>query len=181
MKSIVLPLIVFLLAFGASLVGVLAATGNLNKAALDKMLGKTPPPAPKEEAPDELDAFAAALKEKEQQITTEQKRVDEEKRRLRIAQDDMSELTKRMEQLLQQITQAKEESDKIKETRTLQAAQTLAGMDPKKAAAVLNEWPADRAAEVLRNVKDKDRSKILDQMDPAQAAQVLENLKSTTL
>lgn len=180
MKSIVIPVIVFLLAFGASLVGVLAATGNLNKAALDKMLGKTEPAA-KEEAPDELDAFASALKEKEQQITNEQKRVDEEKRRLRIAQDDMSDLTKRMEQLLQQITQAKEESDTVKETRTRQAAQTLAGMDPKKAAAVLKDWPAERAAEVLRNVKDKDRSKILDQMDPAQAAQVLENLKSTTM
>jgi len=178
MKTIVIPLLVFLLAFGLSLAGVLAATGNLNKESLGKMFGSQQPAPLSEDVPDETDAFVLQLKENEKRIADEQKQLDEQKKRLRIAQDDVTQMTSQIEKMLQELEQMKGEVDKNRDARIEQAAKTVANMDPKKAAAALKDWPADRAAEVLRTVREKDRAKILDQMDPTLAAQILENIKN---
>lgn len=177
MRFVLIAGLVFVLTFAASLAAVLAATGNLNADALNRILGRGGAPAPAGEQADELDAFAVALKQREQELTAQRKQLDEDKKRMRMAQEDLDELTKRLDQLLQQAAAFKQESDKTQETRLQQAAETLAKMDPKKAAAALADWPADRIAEVLRNVKEKERAKILDQMDPNQVAMVIDSLK----
>lgn len=178
MKFILLILIA-VLTFALALVASLAATGNLSKEAIDKLLSGKKEEAPveaKAEPLDDVDPIARALKERDDQLKQREAKVTEDEQRLKIEQQDIEGLRNELQQALQQIAERVNATEQGDEEALTKLSKTLSAMRPKNAADAITGLSPEKAARVLRLMKEKDSGKILDSMSIEQRALVMRSL-----
>jgi len=178
MKFILLIMIA-ILTFALALIGALAATGNLSKEAVEKMVGtkkEAPKTEEKVEPQDDVEPIAKALKERDEQLKQREAKVTEEEQRLKLEQQDISELRTELEQTLKQIMEHINTTDQGDEEALTKLSKTMAAMRPKNAADSIVGLAPEKAARVLRMMKEKESGKILDSMAPEQRALIMRSL-----
>lgn len=177
MKAI-LYLLLALISFALTVVGMLAYTGDLNKEGLDKLMGWNQPEAPIETKPepDELSEMAKALQERENELDAREEDLGKQQQRLNETQDQMEELRNNLKDLIAQLTQSVDTIDADTQARLQDVADSLAGMKPDSAALVLEEYPPNQGARLLQLIDERARGKILDKMNEKKAAEFLQAL-----
>jgi len=171
----------FLLAvasFLLTLLGAMAATGNLSGEQLSKIFAKeeATPVAPLEK-PDDLDPILRALSKREEAIKGREAELREWEERLKLRERDLEELGDELRQAHTQFVASLDEADADYALRIEEASKTLGKMKPKNAAEVLKEWPPEDGARILMGVDERNRGKILDELDPDRAALFLRALQ----
>ncbi len=177
MKAI-LYILLALLSFALTVAGMLAMTGDLNKAGLEKLLGRNQPEVSAETAPepDQLSEMAKALQEREEAIKAREDDLEIQQQRLNETQDQMEELRNNLKDLIAQLTQSVDTIDADTQARLQDVADSLAGMKPDAAALVLAEYPPEQGARLLQLIDERARGKILDKMNEKKAAEFLKAL-----
>ena len=105
MLKLVGMVVLFLIAFASTLVGLLAATGNLSQESLDALLGKAPDkPSSQTEAQD-LDSLTMQLKAERQRVEERQEELDQQEKRLKMLQRDIEERRTELASLLDEVKQ----------------------------------------------------------------------------
>ncbi len=174
--------LVMILAFAGTLAMVLALTGNLNAEGFDRIVkGPPPPPENPDEAPDGLLDIASALNERERNLEEEKKAVQLERKQLEMLQRQNAELRAELQQVVDQLKLTLDTADADQQARVQAAADTLAAMDPKKAAPALSEWSPQQVASILLLMDEDVRGSILNAMDskegPSKAGIILDELQ----
>ena len=172
---IVVPLVTFLL----TLVGLLAMSGNLTADSLAKILGTAPAPvaAAVDEPKDDLVGYAAELKKREDELAEREAQLQKDEKRLFEAQSQMEELRGALQQMLLQISQSADETEATRSQRLTSVAESLGGMKPAQAAKALEGWNPQDGAALLRLIDERARGKILDSMDPEKTTAFLQAMK----
>ncbi len=183
MKLVALVL-VMILAFAGTLAIVLAITGNLNAEGINRIVsGPPPPPENPEDAPDGLLDVAAALNERAMKLDEEQKALQQERSQLESLQRQNAQLRTELQQLVDQLLLTLDTADEDQQARIQAAADTLAAMDPKKAAPALSEWSPEQVASILLLMDEDVRGGILNVIDsgdgPSKAGIILEALQQS--
>ena len=178
MKGIAYFLVLALLPFALTLVGMLAYTGNLNKEGLDKLLGRNQPEVAVETAlePDDLSETAKALHEREEAIAARERDLEQQQQRLSETQSQMEELRGTLEELIAQLTKTADTIDADEATRLQDVAKSLGGMKADQAAILLEEWTPEQGARLLQLIPERSRGKILDKMNEKIAADFLKEM-----
>ncbi len=187
MKFTLLIGLIFLLAFVGTIVGVLSATGQLNKETFQKLLPGQKPETVAAEEPkeDDLSVYSREMKEQKRVLEEKQKQVQEREQRLVTVQTDIERLLGKFE-AANAASQPPPVDQKTKENEIAglkRMADTLVAMDDSKAAAILQTYLPDRAreaAKLLNSLPDeKKRARILSKIDePKLQATLLEELKN---
>ncbi|MBP8129600.1 MAG: hypothetical protein KA184_08450 [Candidatus Hydrogenedentes bacterium] len=183
---VLLYIVIAVLSFLAVLAGAMAATGLLNAASFERLLGR----APEEPAPlaqpaaspeDSLSGLARRLNEREEALV--QRETDLKRREAEFSQRNAAllQLQTSLEERLKEVKSVLEQSDAEEQLRRKTTATTLELMDPKKAAERLNGLPPEEVAAILRLVKDKQRAKIVEQVTPDEATRILRLLQEPPL
>lgn len=183
MKLIAL-VFVAILAFAGTLALVLALTGNLNAEGFDRIVkGPPPPPDDPGDAPDGLLDVAGALNERAKKLDEEKKALQRERKQLEMLQRQNGELRAELEPLIGQLTLMLDTADEDRQERIQAAADTLAAMDPKKAAPALEDWSPEQVATILLLMDEDVRGEILNVIDsddgPSKAGMILEALQQS--
>ena len=177
--KIAILLVLALLSFGLTLVGMLAVTGNLTPEGLDRIMGRSAPaPVLKQEAKDDLDPILKTLNERAETLKKREQELDEREKQLAIRERDIEGMLDELKLTHTQFTESLDKADTDYAANLKIASESVAGMKPKGAAEVLADWPPDDAAALLRGVPERQRGKILDEMDPQDAAAILESLRA---
>lgn len=167
-----------LIAFVATIVAALAATGNLNKESLMRLSGKEEVVA---EAPaeskDDLSPLLKALKEREEALNKREEDLKRKEDLVAIQQKDLDNLKAELDETLEQVKASLQEADASRDERLTEVAKSFEAMKAENAAAALESWPTEDAADILQRVKEKGRGKILDKMEPAKAAMILKTIQ----
>lgn len=167
--------ILALVLFSGTLVGMVALTGNLNKAGLDRVMGKDELPV---ETPaveeDEVAVLARGLKERETALNKRKAILDEREQRIEQRRLELVTLLEDATEIQNTIDESLEATDADHEERLMDVASSLATMKAANAAAILDGWPSSaEVATILRKVEEKKRGKMLDAMDLKRATEVL--------
>lgn len=179
MAKILVALLLALLAFVGTLLGALAATGNLSKEGFDKILnrGEPEPAAAGAASQEQLDPLLKAIEERETRLKEKAEALEKRAEQLDIRERDLEELREELQRVYTQFTESLDQADATHEERLRDVAKSLAGMSPENAAQVLQEWPPSEAARILRDVDEGDRGDILDEMEADKAALILRALQ----
>ncbi len=182
MIRIVLLVVLALLAFVLSMVGALAATGNLNAEALQRLTtGAAAPPEALGPAT-ALGPLARQLQEKEQQLNQREQELALREQQLDARMRELQQLQSQLEQLDSELEDKLTTGDAESAQRQKTVANTLAEMRASNAAERLEGLPIDEIASILRLIEDEgDRAKIIEEMEPATATQVLRALQAPAI
>lgn len=177
-------LLMAIIAFVGTLAIILALTGNLNSEGLARIMNGPPPPLEDPgEAPDGLLDVASALNERAMKLDEEQKALQEERKQLEMLQRQNGELRTELQQLITQVELMLDTADEDQQARIQAAADTIAAMDPKKAAPALSEWSPEQVASILLLIDEDVRGNILNVMDtgngPSKAGIILDVLQQS--
>ncbi len=172
-----LPLLVFV----GTLIGALAATGNLNQEAFQKMMGKEVVKEEKGEekkvTADNMGALAEQLKQREAALAAKEKEIAENETRLEARKKSLDQQTTELKTLMQQIDGNLAQAEQDRQAKIKAQALSVAAMDAESAAKALESLPTQDAAAILLDVKDKQRGEILNTMTPEKAASILKALQ----
>lgn len=185
MKMFVGLAVLFLLAFGGALVGVLAMTGNLNAETMARLRGEGPEvEAPSPVPPDDLDVLTREVKAERERVAAEAARLTEEQKRLELARQSLEDTYTKLENLTAQFPREEEPEPaavKRDEERLRQQVKTLLEMRESKAAEILETMYKEspqQVAQILSLMPEKERASILGRMEkPAEIADLLNQLK----
>lgn len=173
--------------FVLALLGLLAATGNLNAEALGKLAGqKTAEVAGEQQQPsvDELDPIARAIREREASLNQKEQELKSREAELEIQKADveskLSELQSTLAQLQETLGSLTTTTDTDRQARLMDVATSLGKMKPTNAALAVEELDTETAVAVLRLVEEDPRGKILDKMKPEKAALVLRAMQEVS-
>ena len=169
-------LILGIAAFAGTLLVALGATGNLNAATLDRLLGKEPEQAA--QPVDDIGPLARQLKEERDKLKARVATVEKEEKRLELLRRDIEEQRDEVERLLAEVQKSMDERDEETMKRIEETAKTVAAMEAENAAEALKLWPPEDAALVLLKMKDKERGAILDALDGDDADTASEFLRA---
>lgn len=186
MIRIVLIAAIALIAFGAAVVVPIGLSGNLNADGLGKILGRTPPADPTEDADakepetDIASAWASRLRDEEERQRKKAAELDEREKRLDLQQDDLDKQQTYVEDLQTDINAKLDRLDGEENTRLADAAKLLEGMKATGAAESLAAMKPEEAAEIIRRMKPgKTVGKIMDAFTDAEARnRILDELKA---
>ena len=151
--------------FLAAVVGMLAVSGNLNKGALDRMLGRESA-TPTETVPmdDPSGTLVKELKLERERLAQRRKELDEWEEKLILrGQEDDTVLTE-TQALQEQINASMDALDEAQAANLESLSKTLASMNPKEAAIAIAAMAPEDAVKVLPLMKDRNRGKIMDAM-----------------
>jgi flagellar motility protein MotE (MotC chaperone) len=176
--------------FTLTLVGMLAATGNLNQDALDRLMGKEVEAAG--EAGHGAGGEHAATEEPVDPITKQIMKQREElaskERELKDYEQQLNQRAAELDALYQQVQTAKQEfeasvgaADAARQMEIEAVANTVSNMKPAAAAERLENMPIPDMVAVLRAVKDKNRGKIVEAMSPETASEVLRKMQEPAM
>jgi len=191
--KIVLILLGAITVFVLTLVGMLAATGNLNQDALDRLMGKEVEVKPGEGGEHGAEAGHEAAPEEAvdpitKQIMKQREESASKERELKDYEQQLNQRAAELDALYQQIQTAKQEfestvsaADAARMVEVEAVANTVSNMKPTAAAERLENMPVPDMVEVLRKVKDKDRGKIVEAMKPELAAEVLRKMQEPAM
>jgi len=174
-------LVLVLVVFFATVIGALAASGNLTRESIERLLKPPPEPVSATEPADDVGPVARALRTRREELDKREAALKVREERINQMLSDLQELRADIEAIQQQIRAALDAEDKDRADRLKEVAASLAGMKPDNAARTLEDWPVEDAAEVLCLIKERDRGKILDGMDPVKAAVLLRALQERKL
>ena len=185
MKPVLFGL-VGLLSFVGVFVGSLAATGNLNKAALDRALKREPAmteaagPGPATQAvSDTIGPLAQQLKKKEDALNEREKKLDEREAELAQREKDLEALRGQVETLQQEVKGEMNAQAGETQKKREAIALTIGEMKPDKAAERLKGLPTEDVAAILSGMKSKEAGKILEAMDAAEATRVFQLMQGS--
>jgi len=183
MKILIL-VVVPLFVFGATLLGVLAATGHLNQEAFQRIRGKEvvkeAQDGEKKVTADSLGALAEQLKQREASIAAKEKELAENETRLEARKKGLDQQTAELKTLMQQIDGNLAQAEQDRQAKIKAQALSVANMEAESAAKALESLPTQDAAAILLDVKDKQRGEILNTMTPEKAASILKALQEVT-
>jgi flagellar motility protein MotE (MotC chaperone) len=167
MKMLMMWVLVAALVFLLSMVGLLGATGNLNKDALGRILGRTVEPGPElVQSSDALGQLADQLK-KERAVVLERERIV--KTREEQVDVRLQEVTEKLEELKRQqqaITGNLEAAEQDRNLAIQTVAISMSAMKADAAAKLLADRNPKEAAAILLAIDDeKKRGKILDELE----------------
>lgn len=159
--------VLVVLAFAGALIGAMAATGNLNQAAIMRLLGREPAPdtAPAVEGPDELAPLAQRLKEESERLKARAAELDEREARLEQRERQLEETLARIEEIQAQLAADLDRVDAERQARVRELAESIENMTEEQAAQTLQTMEPADVAEILRQVKARKRGAVLDVMD----------------
>jgi len=182
--KLVAIVLVAILAFGGTLALILTLTGNLNAEGFARIVNGPPlPPENPGEAPDGLLDVAGALNERDKKLDEEKKALQQERKQLEMLQRQNGELRAELQQLVDQLKLTLDTADADQQARIQAAADTIAAMDPKKAAPALSEWSPEQVASILLLIDEDVRGNILNVMDsgdgPSKAGIILDVLQQS--
>ena len=167
--------------FLATLVGAMAASGNLSKDNIERLVKGPPTPAELPEPEDDVGPLTAALRTREEKLKQREAKVKAREERVSQMLADLDELREEVVAIQQQIADALDSDDEDRLDRRKDVALSLSEMKPENAAKTLDDWPVEDAADILRMIKEKDRGKILDGMDTDKASVLLRALQERKL
>ena len=179
MKSKIAIVLVFLISFLLSLVGMIFISGNWNPESLDRLLGKAESKIEDTGRGDEFDPLVQKFAERERRLDEEEALAVKREERIRMVEADLRRTAEHLELLIEQTNLSEEEAeerraerqDRIKETVTL-----FERLEPEQAAVMLKDFAADEQLEILRSMKERNRADIIGAMEPNDASTVLRNL-----
>jgi flagellar motility protein MotE (MotC chaperone) len=177
MLKLVGMLVLFLVAFASTLVGLLAATGNLSQESLEAMLGKAQSSKGGVTGAEDVDSLTMQLKAERQRVREREEELDRREKRLKMLQRDIEERRTELSSLLDEVKQGVSADEQNQDERLQDVVETVEGMESEKAAEVLGEWPVDEAAQILGLLNEKARGSILDAMDTDQVILILRALR----
>lgn len=166
MLRIIGVLAIAVLAFAGTLVATLAISGNLNRDALDRLMGDAPPteaPAVKQDA---IGPVARKLQEDRVALDKRAEQLDARESRIEGRERQLQQTLKEIEDLQRQIGTNLEAIDQEQRARMETLAKSIASMDKQKAAQTLEDQDPEAAAAILLLMKDKDRGKIMNELEP---------------
>ncbi len=180
--KIVLMLLGAVTVFMLSLVGILAATGNLNQDRLDQLLGREsgePEKAAVDNTP--LDPIARQMQKREQTIAQKERELKDYEAQLNQRASELDALYQQVQAAQEQLDETIGSAEESRQAEIETVANTVANMKPKAAAERLENMPIEDMVEVLRKVKDKDRGKIVQEMKMETAAEVLRKMQAPVI
>jgi len=183
MKKILIYGMGVVISFSLALLLALFFSGNLNKAAWNKLLNKEVALETAEEptaTADLVGPLAKELKLREEKILVKEKQLAEREKQLSIGLASLQSLKDNLERMQNDIDATLEDKEKSRQLALKTQALTLAGMKPQKAAKSLELMTPDEAAEVLKLIEeDKDRSKIMNELQSDFATRVFQAFQGT--
>lgn len=166
MKTVIITIIATLLTFMITIIGALAATGNLNGEAIGRLMGREAADSTASDDEDPSGPFMNALKEKEKRLNEREQELDTRDDRLMQRQRILDETLEEVALIQEQIQAGLDELDTDRDERIVKTATLIAAMSASNAAMDLEAMPPEDAAELLKNIKDRNAGRILDAMDP---------------
>jgi len=151
--------------FLAAVVGMLAATGNLNKDAVAKLLGREVEVVA--DAPPEVDPSTGLVKElktERERLTQKLKELDERDEQLNLREQEVDATLAEIQALHELINANMEKLDAAQDENLVALSKTLASMKAQEAAISLSAMEPKDAVKLLPLIKDRDRGKIMDAM-----------------
>ncbi len=175
----VLILLLAILSFAGTLIGALAATGNLNAETLARLTGGDPeegsvgPIVP----PSALGPEARQLQAKEEELRQREAALNARETQIVSREQGLENLRSTLESLQTGIQSSIEDQEQQRKVRISTAVNTISQMDATKAAEALAGFQVGEQAEILNQIeKDKDRAAIIEAMTPESATRVLKEL-----
>lgn len=180
MKKVLIAFLVPLCFLG-TLLGLVAATGNLSK--LPTLFSKSQPEEYAPATPKDLDVapLLRAIKDREDELDRREAEIKKDEVRVKALQRDLEVTRENLLKVRAEIDEALKAADAEREERRQYVALTLAKMDAKKASEALKLFDVTEAAAVLVLIKEKDRASIIDEMEPQTAAKVFEEIQRKKL
>lgn len=166
MKTVIITIVATLMTFIITIIGALAATGNLNAEAINRLMGRESTGEAGMDAEDPSGPFMNALKAKEQKLDEQEQNLNERDDRLLQRQRILDETLEEIALIQEQIQAGLDELDTDRDERIVTTAKLIAAMNATNAAKDLEAMPPEDAAELLRNIKERSAGRILDAMDP---------------
>ncbi len=175
MKKLALGLIIALLVFVLTLIGAMAATGNLSKEAIGKLLkrGAAGEKTPLPQTEREIAPWVEELKKREEDLRKLEAIVAEKEKRLQISQVELEQMQNDLQNLLKQVGATMEAGSENLQQNLQNTAKALEGMKSDKAAETLEGLPEDMAAKIIPLISEKKLGKILDDMDESKRIRLL--------
>jgi len=180
MLRIVALILTGLAVFALTLVGVLAATGNLNAESLARLSGAAPqgaaalPPVAAS-----TDSLAEENRKRKAELDAREKALSAREQQLVQREKDLTALRVQVETVKSEIDGAMKSADEERQTQIETVANTISSMKPEAAAERIEKFSVEDQADILKRItKVKDRAKILEAMSPESAARVMTALQS---
>lgn len=174
MTKLIGILALVVIAFLTTLLGSMAATGNLNKEALLRLMGREEAPSSAPEEKDPLGPAARRIETERQRLIDWEAKLTEHDDRLRQRQQVLDETLSQVQEIQDQLAENLDDMDAEHTQRIKDTAKLVAAMKAQSAAKSLEELPPEDAAEILRNIKDRTAGRILDAMEPRRRTQLLQ-------
>lgn len=180
----------FITVFTLSMVGLLAATGNLNQQTLDRVMGKEQPPhlpgaaaagghAAGSGGGGDIDPIARQMQKQRETLAAKEKELKDYEAQLNQRSAELDALYQQVQAAKAEFESAVGEAEKQRQLEIETVANTVSNMKPKAAAERMANMPVPDVVEVLRKVKDKDRGRIVESMEPEMATEVLRKMQET--
>jgi len=188
MVKVIAIIVLAVLSFCGTLLGLMAVSGHLSKEQLKKVVApqktaeeKTSEEKEAEAPKDEAEPLARALQARDEELKRREEKVHEDEARLKKMQADLDTLRTdvlrietKIESDMKTSVAATDEADKA---RLQDVAKSMGKMKPTNAIEIMKEWTPQEAAALMRLLKEKERVKILDAMPPEKAASILQALQ----
>ncbi|HOQ31217.1 MAG TPA: hypothetical protein PLA12_01770 [Candidatus Hydrogenedens sp.] len=177
-----LIIILAVISFVGTLVGILAVTGNLSKESLQKLVSPSPatqkvtiPQSNVQE--DTIATLIEQIQKKEASLKQKEEEIQKKEEEIKAKSQELQQMQSKIESIQKELSSKLGEDKKEKAVQMQAIAVTLSGMKPDKAAERLKTMNPDEIAEILSYVKPKERGKIVEALDAQLAAQVLQALQ----
>jgi flagellar motility protein MotE (MotC chaperone) len=166
MGKIITTLVVVIAAFMLAVVIPMAASGNLNKESIDKILGREVLLEPNE--PDPASTLLQSLNEERERLTAWDADLKKRENLLALREADLSSTVKEVQAMQEQINSSMDTLDEEAMAGIEEVAKTLGTMKPDNAAKDLEAMTPEQAAKLLPLIEERSRGKILDAMEDLQ-------------
>lgn len=172
-----------LASFLLALTAALALSGNLNRDAMQKLMGAQTPTENQAGADQhqDVDTLVRLLREKETALERRERELNERETQLLAREESLQRMRAEVETMQGRIQDAFADEAKERETRLETVAVTLTQMRPNRAAERLEGMPPEDIADILKLLEPRDRGKIIEALEPELATRVLRRIQEGRL
>lgn len=175
----ILYIVILLVGFVGAIVGVLAATHNLNREAFDKLMGKVPEGAAQAaESPDDVDPLLRAIRDQQKKLDEREAAMKAQEERIKTAQADLQKLRDELGALLQQYSQDLDKGDAESEAKRAEVQALMEKMKPDQAAEIISTKTPEEALALLKLIPEKSRPKVMEKLPPDKAAELIDAMQN---
>ncbi len=180
---LLIVVILSVVSFIGTLVGVLALTGNLSGESLQKLVAPSSTASQKVSISrpsiqeDTIATLIEQIQKKEASLKQKEEEIKKKEEEIKLKSQELQQMQSKIESVQKELSSKLEIDKKEKAVQMQTIAVTLSGMKPDKAAERLKTMSPDEIAEILSYVKPKERGKIVEALDAQLAAQVLQSLQ----